>query len=72
MTWPLHRRKDGLAADRLAALYGYAAGSNVVIVTDRGVELPIPRNCEWTVMELNGMLADIDALPEVTPGSRRA
>lgn len=72
MTWPIGRRKDRLAADRLAALYGYATGTQVVIVTDRGVELPISRHCDWSVLELNAVLAWINALPEVTPESRRA
>lgn len=71
MTWLPRRRDDGLAATRLAQLFGYARGANVVIVTSTGVELPIPRDCRITVLELNGYLAWVESLPENTIGSRR-
>lgn len=71
MTW-LPRRKDSLAATRLAQLFGYVQGANVVILTPSGTELPIPRDCRITVLELNAYLAWVEGLPENTIGSRRA
>lgn len=58
--------------DRLASLFGFANAESVVIVTDRGTQIPIGRDCPLTVLELHQVLAEIDALPEVEPESRRA
>ncbi len=55
--------------EKLAQLFGYAQGVKVVVVTDRGVELPLNRSHGWSVLEVSEYIAEIDALPEVEPGS---
>lgn len=63
--------------DGLAWLFGRADRRECVVVTPRGVELPLgqTKGTEWDVYLLNLTLAQIDSLPE-TPDrdgwSRRA
>lgn len=61
MTWPL---PPGRRARGLAELFGYVTGRHVVVVTERGTELPISAASGWGVLELSRLLGEIDALPE--------
>ncbi len=76
MTWlrrkPAAQPAPAPAARGISGLFGHAHGTRVVIVTTRGVELPIRRDCGWGVVALSCLLGEIDSLPEVTPESRRA
>lgn len=47
------------------ALLGRHHAGEVIVVTDRGVELPIGRaHPDWTMLQLTRLLAQIDRLPE--------
>lgn len=49
----------------LNALLGRGRAGEVLVVTDRGVEIPLSRaHHDWTVLELTRLLAEIDRLPE--------
>lgn len=48
----------------LAGLFGRAEGRRVVIVTKRGVEIPLFQARGWTALELAQELGDIESLPE--------
>lgn len=56
-----------MKGDGLARLFGHANRREVVVVTPRGVEIPMNRAEGWTVVALSGLLAEIDALPETMP-----
>lgn len=59
-------------AERLAAICGYRTGGVLVVVSARGTHCPVLAPSDWTVLEVANLLARIDELPEVEPGSRRA
>lgn len=51
-----------------ALLFGRQAASftgRIVVVTDRGVEIPIDRETTWTVIDLTRTLAQIEKIPEI-------
>lgn len=70
MTWL--RKDEPIRPDRLAALFGVANCNQVLLVTSRGVELPVLADSDWTVLELNAVLTWIDGLPELESDSRLA
>jgi hypothetical protein len=49
----------------LPGMLGYADPPQVVVVTSRGAEIPIPQGCRMQVEVFHRILAQIDALPEV-------
>lgn len=56
--------------DIIASLLGRGRAGEMVIVTDRGVELPLARaHPDWTMLQLARVLAQIDRLPETEGGS---
>lgn len=56
----------------LGELRGFVRDGVTVIVTPRGTELPIPAASDWLVMDVVRLVAQIDRMPELEPGSRRA
>lgn len=55
---------SGVNEELLVRLFGRAGRREVVVVTGRGVEIPLGRSEGWTVEALAGLLGEIDALPE--------
>lgn len=55
----------------LGELRGYRKDGVMVIVTPRGVEMPIDPLSKWLVIDVVRYLSQLDRLPELTPGSRR-
>jgi hypothetical protein len=48
----------------IAALLGRASSTEVIVVTDRGVELPLSHAKGWTVLDVSRLLAQIERWPD--------
>jgi hypothetical protein len=48
----------------LGYLFGRADRRKVVVVTGRGVEIPLGSASDWTVAELTTLIGEIELLPE--------
>lgn len=55
----------------LGELRGYRRDGVLVIVTPRGVEMPIDPLSDWLVMDVVRYVAQVERAPEAVPGSFR-
>jgi hypothetical protein len=53
-----------MKGEGLGYLFGRADRRKVIVVTGRGVEIPLGSASDWTVTELTTLLGEIELLPE--------